>query len=188
MDTTPSTRTSWSLAVVWREHPFVMATVAALGLIVGSGLFMLVNYFDAADEPPIRVKNGSLELEIPLIYGPWKQNGDARHWKTSGKTRKSTDLSVMLTVASGVACQPKSGIGGVLTVKYSDNQTVTIDGTKKHTHVVGMSDLVLDSAEHALSYKAAGYISDITLASGATTVLTCHFSKATDLADLWIFD
>ena len=174
---------------VWRRYPRAMALAAAIGigagLIIGVPLtFSGVAFFQGGDEPPIRVKNSSLDLELMTSKQKWQQKGSPREWKITGKPRSKDELDVEIVPANGVNCAIQSKTGTLLRVTYSTGTTVDLNSVKKHTQVLASADLVLSANSRVLSYKSAGYISEITL--DGTSM--CTFKSANELTELWIRD
>ena len=98
----PLTPTMWVLIVV------------VLLALVGASLFVVMSLL--GDEPPIRVRNGS--MEVVLEQGEWKDDGDA--WTPSeGKSGKG--FTVTVVSANGHACQDgQTGSGKEAWILYSD--------------------------------------------------------------------
>ena len=46
----------------WQDHAVAITVAAAAGALVLGTVLYFAGFFDSGDEPPIRVKNGSLEL------------------------------------------------------------------------------------------------------------------------------
>ena len=64
----PETKVGFSvrLGELWREHPVqvLLATVALLGVGAAVGILAFRALTSGGDEPPIRVKGGSLKVEM----------------------------------------------------------------------------------------------------------------------------
>ena len=103
----PLTPTLWVLIVV------VLIT------LVGAGLYVVMSLL--GDEPPIRVRNGS--MEVVLGQGEWKDDGDA--WTPSeGQSRKG--FTVTVVSANGHSCQNgQTGSGKEAWILYSDKTEFT---------------------------------------------------------------
>ena len=68
-----------SIADAWSENPVATAAAVALGIVIGAGA--VIGYFSimaTGDEPPIRVRNGSIELEVLHKSRYWKER-QCRH-------------------------------------------------------------------------------------------------------------
>ena len=91
---------------------WVLIVVVLLAL-VGASLFVVISLL--GNEPPIRVRNGS--MEVVLAQGEWKDDGDA--WTPSeGKSGKG--FTVTVVSANGHACQNgQTGSGKEAWILYS---------------------------------------------------------------------
>jgi hypothetical protein len=97
----PLTPTMWVLIVV------------VLLALVGASLFVVMSLL--GDEPPIRVRNGS--MEVVLGQGEWKDDGDA--W-TPSEGRSGKGFTVTVVSANGHACQNgQTGSGKEAWILYS---------------------------------------------------------------------
>ena len=169
-----------SIVAVWREHPLATAVAVGVGLAVGIILTFsaLRVQLDAGDEPPIRVKNGSLDLDLPKGSGTWETDPDAKHWKIAGnKTKKSADFTVALFPAPGKSCPATTATASSVVITYSDGATVTLDIKNKATKVTATGDLSTSQNDELLTYTASGYIKDITVGSSM-----CSFNSSTELS------
>jgi len=169
-----------SIVAVWRQHPLAMSVAAGVGLAVGVLLtFSALSVSSGAgDEPPIRVKNGSLDLDLPKGSGTWEKDSDAKHWKIAGnKTKKSADFTVALFPAPGKSCPATTATASSVVITYSDGTTVTLDIKNKGTKVTATGDLSTSQNDELLSYTASGFIKDITVGSSM-----CSFNSSTELS------
>jgi hypothetical protein len=174
-----------SIVAVWRRHPLAMTVAAGVGLAVGVLLTfsaLRVQTAAAGDEPPIRVKNGSLDLDLPKGSGAWEKDPDAKHWKIAGnKEKKSTDFTVALFPDPGKTnCTFTTATGSSVVITYSDSTTVTLEIKNKKTKVTATGDLSTSQNDELLRYPgpANGYIKDITVGSSSM----CTFSSASELS------
>ena len=139
------------------------------------------------DEPPIRVKNGTLDLWLLSNRGEWTQDGNSRNWKLPGR-RKSDDLGIVIAVGDGAVCKaPLERTGRKLEVHYSDATEVDLQSTGNHTKLTASKDLTIRrGTAQLLTYQGGpdDYISSIVL-DGATV---CSFTAKTQLYSLVILD
>jgi hypothetical protein len=169
---------SFSTAFVqlWRMHP--AAVVAAGALLVAAGvvsawLFGKIALGGTGDEPPIRVRGGSIDLQLVgiegLFIGDWDHKTD--HWEVNGGKKGQlgvavrTDGSVCLPVFADVkkvtfGFTPKTGtttgpaIDDYLTIDPSNQKTkVTVSNTAPTPTHTG----------RLLDYAVTGFISSITI-------------------------
>lgn len=150
----------------WAGNP-VAATAAAL---LGAAAAVTVAYFAfgilaAGDEPPIRVRNGSIELEVVHSGRHWQQVGVERKWKVSGGTRGSDEYQLYLAPTDPARCgNIVSARGGVVRFVLDGNETTWVDfrSTGQKTEVTAGMPLTRSSDKKTLSYGATGnFISSI---------------------------
>jgi len=181
-----------SLLAGWAKHPREFLIAAALGILVGVGAIILLRFLsDTGDEPPIRVKNGSLELHLLSSYDVWDQAGSSNKWKVKGNKQRSKD-DLQLTIASrpGATCT-----GSFVTAKtdmvityHDDTNNRDFDVTLKSKNKqisVSSSETGSNSADPSvLVYATPGFIKKI-VADGNSM---CTFSAANELDHLIIMD
>lgn len=183
----------------WQDHPIAITVAALAGAVALAGILYLAGAFETGDEPPIRVKNGSLELYLASSGERWKQQEDPKHWKISGGKRAKDPLDVAIALnpaevnVGTTPCTAQAGTGDPLILTYSNGTstlaTITIKSTPngKRTLVESTADLSLSSVDpknRLLTYSTDGFISRIVL--GTNTM--CTFTKKEQLAELVIMD
>lgn len=183
----------------WQDHPVAIAAAAVAGAaMLVAGLYF-TGRLDTGDEPPIRVKNGSLDFYLATNNLKWKSRGDVRHWKVSGGKRSKDPLDVAIAVNPGASCSAQAGTGDSLAITYNNGTqtavliTIRTDpNDRKHTQVTSSDDLAVslikDSKGRMLTYEKEGFISGLTLTNGTTAVVACTFTKKDQLAELVILD
>src|SRR5262245_19361599 len=73
----------------WRDHFAAAAVVALSGAVIGIvGAFIGFRILSTGDEPPIRVKGGSIELHLLSKDATWTNAGN--HYKTVGTRGNDT--------------------------------------------------------------------------------------------------
>lgn len=169
----------------WQDHPIAITVAALAGAVALAGILYLAGAFETGDEPPIRVKNGSLELQLLTNSRHWKQNPDLKHWKISGGTRGKDPLDVSIAVNAGATCTVQSGTGNAVSVTYSNGTKIDIQATGRRSYVVSSADLTVSGPKRRLlTYSGDGFISSVVLDSNTM----CTFSNKTQLANLLISD
>jgi hypothetical protein len=191
------------------EHKVALFAVAiATALVTGFVIYSAMSFFaDTGEEPPIRVKNGSLELHIVSGHHSWHKRGnDMKNWDITGRPQRGQlQLDLTLAVKPGVTCASQEKLGAnTLTVTYTDRSTGTsrdfdvtikgepVGGSDKSTiSLVSGEDLEVIKTnpptphqDQRLFYSKTGYISMIK-ADGAEM---CRFQDASELLDLLIMD
>ncbi len=168
----PLTPTLWVLLVV------------VLAALVGAGIYMVMSL--AGDEPPIRVRNGSMEVE--LAWGEWKADGDA--WTPSeGKSRKT--FTVKVFSANGHACQAgQTGSGKEVLVRYSPKKEFSFKsaGLFNPKTKVKPKDEFAKITPPLLRYGQPddqGYVVGVETKDGAST-WNCTFERRDQLSEIRI--
>ena len=141
------------------------------------------------DEPPIRVKSGSIDLDLLSTVMTWEPDGSSGNWKLSGGERKKDDLDLVLVVAQGATCNGLLDPSGkTLELHYTgashnDDAEIDIKSQGRHTHVLPKGKAMKNTAQ-SLMYDPPGYISSVVL-DGATI---CTFASPDQLRKLIILD
>jgi hypothetical protein len=133
------------------------------------------------DEAPIRVKGGSIHLELLNATRTWKKNGsDPRKWKMSGGTRTHVDYKLTFATEQA-ACSVTAERKTTVRVTYSDNHWIEFTGQGNHTTVTSDVGLQTSPDERTLSYLVSGgYMSAIHLDGR----LACAFASPGEFTSL----
>jgi hypothetical protein len=181
-----------SLLAGWAEHPRAFLIAVALGILVGVGVIVLLRFLaDTGDEPPIRVKNGSLELHLLSKYDEWDHAGSSNNWKVKANRYRSKD-DLQLTVASRPGATCTSGFVTAKTdmiITYHDDGAnrdfdVTLKSNGKKISVSSPETGSNSADPSVLVYGGAGFIKAIV----ADSKSMCTFANATQLDHLLILD
>jgi hypothetical protein len=153
--------------------------VVVLMILVGGGLYMVMSLL--GDEPPIRVRNGSMDIE--LDSGKWVGNGNG--WSPSaGKPSGAHAVEVRTPDASTCPAQNPQATWQVVSMTFSDNVTILLTpSASSKTVVTPKSELANPgNAPRLLRHGApgVGYISRIDL-RGNGKPWTCTFTAAAEL-------
>jgi hypothetical protein len=140
---------------------------------------LAASYFVAAsgDEPPIRVKGGSIYLELIHDSKSWREDGSKKKWKLSGGTRKSNKLAVYLAPKNPAHCTTTFAGADYVSFVYSDGVTIELRAVNKKTKVTSSADLE-EVNEQLLEYPAAGGFIDVIKVDGDEV---CNFSEPNQL-------
>jgi hypothetical protein len=180
---------------IW-DHPVAVAGVAAVTAAIVAGLLYAAGFRagDTGDEPPIRVKNGSVDLYLASSSQKWKPKTD-KLFKIGGGPRSKDGLDVVIAVNTGASCRTQADTGDQVTIDFvkADGTAVTITvGTdpdrphQRHSAVQSTEPLTYSSADpRVLRYvSAGGYIRAILLDGNKM----CTFTSPEQLANLVILD
>jgi len=177
----------------WRQHKVALATAAVAGALAFA-IFRVAVVSEAGDEPPIRVRNGSLDLWLVSVAEKWMANGP--HWKITGGTRSRNDYKIQVIYNSGAACTggtapgtPLEATGAPLEIVYyvdsSTTKKVTLTVQGHHTQVDSDAPLEILFSSKLLTYRpGTGYIQSISLSDGNV----CTFTAKEQLDTLTIYD
>ena len=162
----------------FRKHPWIAGGLLLIMLpIAGCNP---VGFF-YSDEAPIRVKGGSIHLELLDTTHTWKKvGGDNTRWKISGGRRIHEDYVLTFDAKQGT-CNVTTDRKTTVRVTYIDHHYVEFSGQGNHTAV--RSDVALSTStdERTLSYAIAdGYISAIELDGR----LACSFASRAEFTKL----
>lgn len=144
----PTFRDDDSLLTEIKKHPFI-ACAALVGIVVAVKL--LFHKLAADDEAPIRVRGGSVILDLDA-GATWDQAGN--HFKTQG-TRKHPTYKVSVTRKKTSACRPPFNRYRKLVITLTSGESITLDPTGNHTKVTG-PDGCLSNGDTRLSFGPAG--------------------------------
>lgn len=151
------------------------ATVVALG---AAGVAVYFYATSAGDEPPIRVKGGSIEMD--LIHSRKKfekpNNSNKKEWKISSGSRKRGAYLVYIGLNDPKTCGDQQRLvwsGTTVDFVHENGKKVTfLADSDKQTRITSSEDMdtVQNSNNRKLSYAAAGRIASIVI--DGTTVCT----------------
>jgi hypothetical protein len=151
-------------------HPL---TVAVLGLVVGllGALMIGVLLSRTGDEPPIRVKGGSIELELlepdGLFSRKWNEDGNTKKKWTLGGKRKDDAYQILVAYTGGACRHGGYTQGRIVKLHYSKNSgLVQVKAEDKRTKVDADADMARLPDSKVLVYPAteagpSGYITKI---------------------------
>jgi hypothetical protein len=158
----------------------IVVVVAFLVALAGIGVVLSAVQ---GDEPPIRVRNGSMDVE--LVGGTWVDNGDA--WSPSNGAAGGRYF-VKVLGGTGFSCDSNVtiGSGNVVSVSYSDGVTIRFTPASGRTGVRPKSDLSrANPATLRHGSAGAGHISEVRVV-GPGTPLRCSFPTTGALSEIRI--
>ena len=159
------------------DHLGALAAAALVGAVVATiGVILLGPLQPIGDEPPIRVRNGSVDLQVGSA---WESvNGDPKNWKIKGEPpRDGNDYEVIVGGASSTECPNTTATGNpvTFTVKEGNNVvgSIVVRATGNKTRVRSDKDLT-QSVDRLISHVGSGpFISEIAVgSSGALCTFT----------------
>jgi hypothetical protein len=162
-----------TLKQVWSENPRMLLAVAAIAaLLAGTGTYLFFKTLAADDEAPIRVRHGSIILEVVHASQRWRQIGsNQRHWKLSRGARQSDQYQLYFAPTDPANCQNSVNVRGLVVrfVLNNDPQMwVQLQSTNRKTDVTSSIPLELSVTEKELSFGGAeNYVTSITVDGAA---------------------
>ena len=159
----------------------VILGAGAIGALLGGAMVWLLRTFRAGDEPPIRVKGGSVHLDVLSSTAVWKQQGPSgKKWMLHASGPRGKEEYDVSIIASSPNCAEKSPSGRLVRIEFTEGKVirwVELQAPGKRTKVTDASDpLTLTNADRRLSLSGSGYISKI-IVDGSV----CEFSSADEL-------
>lgn len=153
-----------------------LATAAALGAALG---YFGGKILRTSDEPPIRVRGGSMHLEL-MCGGPeeWMPDTGAGTWFISDGLNPGGEYTIALDAQPGI-CQNVPAKARIVEVSYSNNETVTLQHVGQRTKVHGPAGVV-KGAPRRLDYTENGFIQKLVFRGNGPPV-ECTFGAATAL-------
>lgn len=150
----------------------------AIGVVVGA-LIVVVGVWSgfvlAGDEAPIRVKQGSIDIQLLYAGKEWKQDGSSQNWKMKSGTRNSEDYELFIAPSNSASCTGGlNARGKIIRFVYSDGAFVQLRAQNFKTKLTANRDLAISQDGSTLTYQATGYISLIKV----DTTDVCTFSQA----------
>ena len=152
----------------------VMAAVVGLAIVVGSfhGCAGQQNLApdQVGDEPPIRVRNGSIELRLLTTIYDWGEDppNDKKNWTPRSGPKGKNEYELFIRVSDLNRCpggtykEDAKTIELVYGTAAADVQTISIKSTGNHTRVKSSEILTLKGK--LLEYSiAGGFIKRITV-------------------------
>jgi hypothetical protein len=173
-----TTESDPSILETWTENPAATAAAIGLGLLVGAGITFALVCLATGDEPPIRVRNGSVELEVLHKDRHWKEVGNTgTKWKLSRGERLTDVYQLYLAPTDPADCgnvvsaEPK-----IIRYIVDDDAWIQVESKQNKTEVTSSARLTLSSDEKILRYGTNdNYIEIIRLDNSSTD--RCTFSK-----------
>jgi hypothetical protein len=158
-----------SLKQVWSENPrLLVITAAVAALLTGGATYYFFKVLAAGDEAPIRVRHGSVILEVVHATQHWRQIGsNQRHWKLSRGTRQTDQYQVYFAPTDPAHCQNTVNVRGMVVrfVLNNDEQMwIQVRSTTRQTDVTSSIPLDLSADEKEISFGGTGnFVTSITV-------------------------
>jgi hypothetical protein len=169
---------SGSVSSCCLDHPkakLLLAAVCGLFLAAPMACSQSQRQLASGDEPPIRVRNGSVDLQLLHRSGEWENVGDRKNWKVKNDPERSKEIyEVIVSPTDAARCNKLLGSGDTVTITTgtgAQTNEIQLKLTGKKTKIKSRVDL--SSTADLLRDSTAGtFISKIEVGD-----LTCNFSS-----------
>lgn len=183
---------------LWRRENLVpLLAMGLLAALVGGAIALFFFAGDSGDEPPIRVKNGSIELQV-LGNDKWDDKESTKHWKMKGdKERSQTSIHLTAAYSDATLGCPVTASNERVHLVYNDETYVTVDASSKKTHITAKDpsrlklQVTVGGKDKVLEYNGVGgYIKRIVLGGTVPDDGTkfCEFGNKDQLIHLLLLD
>src|SRR5262245_3699527 len=145
----------------WGLVAGVLGIAAALGLLSACNP---VGTLRTGDEPPIRVRGGTMHLDL-LAQGdqdfePDSQS-DKKKWHIKGLPKRDRNDFLVVVVSANANCNGKVASANKVDVLYSDGQSVEFKSNSNNTKITATKDLNHLSAKYLKYETSGGYVSEV---------------------------
>jgi hypothetical protein len=148
----------------WAEDPLAAGVAAALGAAAGVAIASAFKStaMRGGDEPPIRVRHGSLRVQLLHRKQTRKfvQMGNPRKWTIDGNADRGRDEYIVVVLPDDPTKIVMREAVNVVVV-YSDGKWVHFKSTGRKTRVTGERDLQLNTDQELKYNGFGGYIARV---------------------------
>ena len=171
---------------IFADHAGLLTvSLLAIGAAIGAAIVLGGS---SSDEAPIRVKNGSLEIEIMSGSQEWAdQAGD---WHIDGAEKFREEYEVTVAPRPDATCAPsKVASGANVQLTYSDGRVITLRSQGKKTKIQH-SNVIQKVAPNRLRYAAtgSGFIREVAVRGGGAPSVICTFTRPDQLDHIIILN
>jgi len=167
---------SWALTAVILTIAIAVGSFSACNRLGGPGAL-------TGDEPPIRVRNGSIELKLLTTIYDWGEDppNDQKNWTPRSGPKGKNEYELFIHVSDVNSCRGGTHKEDAKTIVLvygtaaADVQTISIKATGNHTRVKSSEKLTPNGK--LLEYSVArGFIKRITVDDD----IFCEFNEKDD--------
>jgi hypothetical protein len=179
------------IALTKKQYYTRLTIAAAVGAAIAGGIVHLLS--GSGDEPPIRVKGGSIYLDLLHADGSWELRGGK--WHVAGGSRSSDDLLIYLGAKDPARCGGQVVRKKEKKIRFVYHNADEGEGGKDHDvllHATGKKTKVESTLPFSwaagsptvLSNSSTGYIKEIWV--GNDSQATCAFASGDQLDSVLI--
>ena len=141
-------------------------TAAVLGIAVILGLFGACASFAplSSDEPPIRVRGGTMHLDLLTEGGEdFEQDdpNDKKTWHIKGSGSRDRNDFLVVVVSASANCNGKVASANKVDVVYSGGQNVEFKSNNNNTKITALKDLEYQAPKWLKYETQDGYVSAV---------------------------
>lgn len=159
----PQRDTDPSILEVWLDHPAATLAAAAAGAAACAvaSQYFLADVRAGGDEAPIRVRNGSMKIELVGMNQKFEERGNSGQskWKIKNDPNRSRPRYVVLALTRELINLPNGFLarGKKVVVQFSDAQEVSFQANGVNTWIDAIHPLQQTAGqEERLNYSAVG--------------------------------
>lgn len=166
-----------------------------LGLLLGLGVafvgYLLLQDTRAGDEPPIRVRNGTIELHLlhgTLSFKEDHGSTDKKKWRIDTDPERSGPAYLVVVVPSNPAdCKGYVTAGNRVEFEFSEGgQNIALQATGKNTKIISQPNALNNPSDRLLNYGTTdGYITKIHVTGNRDF---CTFTAKDPRLEVFILD
>lgn len=187
-ETPPPNPKTWGPSSLSRRLTVTLAAVGLLTVLAGFTVVLkvikvidwsILDVLTDSDEAPIRVRNGSIDLNLLSSTQKWKQDGASGNYRIPGTHRSKEEFEVTVTTRGGALCPAFTSTGPDVILTFSDDKVVRLQSAGFHTLVKPENGATMTwnaSAPQMLRYVADGHIKSVAVGSGASPTVMCSFT------------
>lgn len=174
----------------------VMAAVVALAIVLAlfNACTRDVSLMRTGDEPPIRVRGGSMKFELLNQAAAFEEDNstDKKKWRIKGTPVRNRNKFLVVIVSGNPSCNGIVRSGDKIDIVYSDNQEVEFKSNANNTKITAKPEKLNQSSTelHTLTYGVSGstteYIRGIRIDSNTDYV--CEFTAADAALQIFLLD
>jgi hypothetical protein len=170
------------------EHPVIVVVSLLAGAALLAGALAAIGTWADSDEAPIRVKNGSLDMQIMSAGQEWQASGSSGNWTVRNGALSRDQYDVTVASRTGATCGPSvTATGGDIVFTYqtdSGPKEIRLQAASRKTTVKPGNGVTMTLVNpQLLSYRPSGtgYLKQIAVGSGANPAVLCSFTGPAQL-------
>ena len=196
----PPNPKTWAPSSFSRRLTVTLAAIGLLTVLAGATVVLkairvidwsILDVLTDSDEAPIRVRNGSIDLNLLSGSQQWKPSGTSGNYRIPGAHRYKEEFDVTVTTRGGAVCPAFVGTGPDIILTFSDDKVVRLQSAGFHTVAKPENGAILTwspSAPQMLRYAATGHIKSIAVGSGSSPTVMCSFTGPDQLDHISILN